>query len=176
MFEVKRSAMVGSRLDFAAVCNAKGLKTAVEVGTDRGLFALDFLSRWNGEMLYCVDPYCAYPQMPWNRDGDLIMTAVLLAPHARRVRIVRTTSADAAAQIGMVDFVYIDAAHTFEAVTKDLTVWWDNVRLGGLLAGHDFDAEHQEVQDAVSGFARRLGLRLEVGVEYNFPPSWYIEK
>jgi predicted O-methyltransferase YrrM len=37
------------------------------------------------------------------------------------------------------DFVFIDAAHDLESVTKDIAAWWPKVREGGLLAGHDID-------------------------------------
>jgi predicted O-methyltransferase YrrM len=176
MARIKRSDTVGHRLDFAAICNARDLRTAVEVGTDRGIFAADFLERWRGELLYCVDPWVPYPQMPWLRDGDLAMAAALLAPHARRVRIVRATSADAARWLGMMDFVYIDGSHAFSDCAADLELWWPSVRPGGLLAGHDFDEEHHEVKAAVMEFAGRHGLTVEFGTEYNAPPSWYFEK
>jgi predicted O-methyltransferase YrrM len=36
------------------------------------------------------------------------------------------------------DFVFIDATHTYDAVSRDLSAWWPKVKAGGLLAGHDY--------------------------------------
>jgi len=36
------------------------------------------------------------------------------------------------------DFVFIDAAHDYESVIKDIGAWLPKVKLGGTLAGHDY--------------------------------------
>ena len=36
-----------------------------------------------------------------------------------------------------VDFVFVDADHTEEAVARDIATWTPKVRPGGLIAGHD---------------------------------------
>jgi hypothetical protein len=58
----------------------------------------------------------------------------------RRVTVVRSPSITAAISYPpeYFDFVYIDADHTEEAVSADLRVWWNRVRRGGVLAGHDY--------------------------------------
>jgi predicted O-methyltransferase YrrM len=175
-FRIKRSDLVGSRSDFAALCNAKHAQIAVEIGTDRGLFAAEFLERWHGEILYCVDPFMPYPQMPWARDADLIMAAERLAPYARRVRICCTTSSEFAKTMTRADFIYIDGAHDDASIREDLRLWWPRVRSGGTLAGDDFDDEHQAVKQAVCAFAEQERLTVELTTDYNRPLSWYIEK
>jgi predicted O-methyltransferase YrrM len=49
-------------------------------------------------------------------------------------------SAEAATMFenGSLDFVYLDADHSFESAWQDLSVWYPKVRIGGILAGHDF--------------------------------------
>jgi predicted O-methyltransferase YrrM len=37
-----------------------------------------------------------------------------------------------------VDFVFIDAGHTYEAVKADVAAWYPIVKPGGILAGHDY--------------------------------------
>ncbi len=40
---------------------------------------------------------------------------------------------------GTLDAVFIDADHSEEAVSLDISAWWPKVKPGGILAGHDFD-------------------------------------
>jgi hypothetical protein len=179
----QKSLMVGGRTDLARLANRKGLKRAVEVGTDRGIFARDFLQLWNGEMLYCVDTWQSYVEMPWDRSGDYDFAVGLLLPFANRVRIVKSESLEVAKYFGKVDgfpvdidFVYIDAAHDFVSATQDIKAWWPIVREGGILAGDDFDDEHSGVKEAVIQFANLFDLRVYLTTDYDRGPSWYIEK
>lgn len=183
MFELIRSELVGGRVDLAGLCNVLGLKTAVEVGTDRGIFAADFLSRWNGDMLYCVDSWQPYPEMPWDRAGDLALAVTVLAPYARKVRLILADSREVVKWFGVVDgfptsidFAYIDAAHTYEEAKSDIEAWWPVVRHGGVLAGDDFDSLHPGVMRALEEFARYADLPVRLTTDYNRGPSWYMEK
>ena len=36
------------------------------------------------------------------------------------------------------DFVYIDGDHTYKSASQDIKEWWQKVRKGGILAGHDY--------------------------------------
>jgi hypothetical protein len=56
------------------------------------------------------------------------------------VRIVRNFSVEASEQFPdqYFDFVYIDAAHTYDEVKKDLAAWYPKIKDGGILAGHDY--------------------------------------
>ena len=47
-----------------------------------------------------------------------------------------------------VDFVFIDADHSYEGVKKDILAWWPKVKLGGIMAGHDY-GWHEPIQRAV---------------------------
>jgi len=47
-----------------------------------------------------------------------------------------------------VDFVFIDADHSSEAVRADITAWWPKIKAGGTLAGHDW-CTYGSVQAAV---------------------------
>lgn len=182
---VEKSELVGCRSDLARLANRKGLKRAVEIGTDRGLFAAEFLSKWDGEILYCVDTWAQYQEMPWDRTGDFMLACAVLAPEARRVRIVRASSMEAASYFANelsgwprdMDFVYIDGAHDEEHVTQDIYRWWPIVRQGGILAGDDFGGtENPAVTTAVVKFATQNDLTVRLTTDYDRASSWYIEK
>jgi predicted O-methyltransferase YrrM len=51
---------------------------------------------------------------------------------------------------GSLDFVFIDALHTYEAVLEDLAAWHPKVRRDGIVAGHDY--RWDGVQKAVHEF------------------------
>ena len=77
---------------------------------------------------------------------------------------------------GSLDFVFLDADHSFESVWQDLRVWYPKIRIGGILAGHDFlDGELPEgnlgVESAVSMFQQIHQFELSTT---NDPPwrSW----
>ena len=57
------------------------------------------------------------------------------------------------------DFVFIDASHDMESVSKDLAAWWPKVRSGGLFAGHDYD--QPGVQSALDEWAYHSGVSVE---------------
>ena len=37
-----------------------------------------------------------------------------------------------------VDFIYIDGNHQYLSVMEDLTIWNKKIKIGGVIAGHDF--------------------------------------
>ena len=50
-------------------------------------------------------------------------------------------------QDGELNFVFIDAAHDYDSVTKDIKAWLPKVTPGGVIAGHDI--KHPPVRQAV---------------------------
>lgn len=70
-----------------------------------------------------------------------------------------------------IDLLYIDAAHTFEAVYADIRNWWPLVRRGGTVFGDDFIPEYPGVEQAVTRFCGEHGLPFETDRE-----KWIIRK
>ena len=69
--------------------------------------------------------------------------------YGSRARILLGRSAEMAKQVedGSLDFVFIDADHSQEAVLADIEAWAPKVRTGGAIMGHDID--HASVLAAV---------------------------
>lgn len=60
---------------------------------------------------------------------------------------------------GWADFVFIDAAHSYDAVRQDIQAWGPKVREGGWLGGHDYHPAHPGVIKAVDeAFRQRVLL------------------
>lgn len=143
--------VIPSRLELPFLLNARGLTgAAVEVGVDEGLFSAYLLEHWHGRQLTSVDPWLEMPPDEYtdtcntsqaSMEDRYEATKRRLAPFGDRSDIRRETSVEAAARMtpGSLDFVYLDARHSYEGVAEDLRVWFPLVRGGGLMAGHDYN-------------------------------------
>lgn len=178
------SSWMSTRNQLGEHLNRKGLlNEAVEVGTHRGAFAETLLRSWSGQVLHCVDPWLPHPQMPGhNREADLCRCRARLEQFSYRAKVHRCTSAEAAANLRSLDFVYIDGDHSAEAVRYDLRVWYEKLVPGGVLAGHDWMMPSERswaeaVQAEVAAFSVRVSLDVNIIVEENgLPWSFYMEK
>lgn len=165
-----RLAPFTDRINFAPWLNEQGLTgLAVEIGTHRGEFAKQFLRMWQGEKLFCIDPYLSGydpndPASLGDRGEDMkdamrkLRCFGVNTPNGRAV-LLETTGHKAASsslfESASLDFVYVDGCHQYASVLEDLMDWWSFLRSGGVLAGHDIlscDWE-DEVQPAVFSFA-----------------------
>lgn len=68
-------------------------------------------------------------------------------------------SVDAAPMVpdGWADFLFIDAGHSFAAVTADIEAWERKVRPGGWIGGHDY---HPKFPGVIRAVGDRYGDRL----------------
>ena len=75
------------------------------------------------------------------------------------------------------DFIYIDADHTYEGVRSDLENYWPKLKPGGILAGHDyieysFRGIKFGVMEAVNEFVKKNNLFLHL-TEERFKSFFY---
>jgi len=205
-----------TRLDLARLFTESGYREGAEIGVFVGEYA-EVLCRTNPRLhLRCVDSWA------WSRQGErghwntyfgskhhgrpykihernYAAAVKRLAPYPG-VEIMRMLSHQAAAKVsdGSLDFVYIDAEHTYEACLADLRAWSPKVRSGGIVSGDDYryvDPRRSKrwkpafrgVNQAVEEFAGAQGLtewfftsdttRKILGVLYNQPgrafPSFF---
>lgn len=134
------------------IINERGLKVGAEIGVAYGGHSEAILRNTKVERLYTVDPY--QPDM-FGTDGyslpdgknfgkdeyeELYLHALHRIRRAGGIDLLRMTSAEAWSVIDCkLDFVFIDAKHTFESLNTDIFLWKQRVRKGGIIAGHDFD-------------------------------------
>ena len=116
--------------DIGIMSNHREL-TGVEIGCHRGESALIISSFPFIKKLTCVD-LLQYPEFE-QRLKEKINSNV--------VNFVQASSIEYADLIenNSVDFVYIDAEHDYDSVKQDLSVWFPKVKVGGFLAGHDYN-------------------------------------
>ena len=116
-----------------------------EIGVRAGENAVELLKYLPISTLLLVDPY-----KPYFDDAILLdeeeqnayyeQMLVNVAPYADKISIVKEKSHVAAANIEerSLDFVYVDACHSYISVAKDLASWWPKIKSNGFLCGHDF--------------------------------------
>lgn len=119
----------------------------VELGTWRGASAIAIartIRQWGGH-LTCIDTWTGAVDQPWGqKPGYPAMIAecaqnIIEAGVAANVSLVPARTDDAASHwSGWIDFLYIDADHSYQSTLTDLEMWWKFVRHGGLFAGDDY--------------------------------------
>ncbi len=96
--------------------------------------------------LLCVDTWQGNPNVQRHQtivaEYDVFGTFrsnVAAVASGIKVQALVADSVDAASFIadGAFDLVFIDADHSYGAVTADITAWRSKVRAGGILCGHD---------------------------------------
>jgi hypothetical protein len=93
-----------------------------------------------------------------------------------RTKVLRKRSAHALDDVtdASLDFVFIDADHSYEGCAADIEGWRNKVRPGGWLGGHDYrnpDFPKFGVTRAVDEFVSRHGLHLETGQNF----CWFVQ-
>ncbi len=160
-----------------------------EIGVDRGSLSSYLLREVPDLHLVMVDTWQVFPtdssyaqsgdtvvqRTQEQRDSDLARAVLVTENAPDRRRILRRTSAEAAELIpdGFLDFVFIDADHSYEGVSADIRLWAPKVKAGGLLCGHDY--EHPSfptwgVKQAVDEYAAKVGQPVQVGADW----TWFI--
>lgn len=185
-------AEIRSRSQFGRLLRSKPYRSrAVEVGTHQGEFAAEFLSGWRGSKLFCIDSWLqGYddkdPASHGDRSKDYQKALSRLCGFKSRVEIIEEFSNVAVHRFknNSLEFVYVDACHQFRSVLEDLYIWWEKVKSGGILAGHDIVCPgavnggwSQFVLPAVIEFGDSIGLPFYLIVEHDGQPwSYYFRK
>lgn len=184
-----------SRKDIPKMLQAMGLRgEGAEIGVRDGIYAKTILTGWECSKLHVVDPWCELPIEEYQDDRAFDPESYerclrRLAEFGDRVVWHRCKSRDATFMFGglldnWLEFVYVDANHSYPYVVSDLAEWWCTLTLGGVLAGHDImSLKYPGVTQAVLEFCqeRRLTCYLvpeetnETG-EQVVDASWYILK
>lgn len=147
----------------------------VEVGVKEGLFSGHLLGRFPDLVMVGIDPYEIQPECGlskddgfesyknWDFEGILKQLEENTGKFGERFTLMREYSLDAAEKFAphSLDFVFIDAQHTYSCVRDDINAWIGKVKPGGLLCGHDYHPRLQRFADLILAVDRYAG---EVGV------------
>jgi SAM-dependent methyltransferase len=145
------------------------LKTLVEVGCKEGRTTGHILKTVPDSRVIAIDPWCAMPDQKGVKGGETYeewdfakIEATFwenVGENKDRCTMLRMTSEDAArrlntgpavAEFPSIDAIFIDAAHDYESVKKDVRLWWPKIREGGILIGHDANHKWPSVERAIA--------------------------
>jgi len=146
-----------------------------EIGVYKGLTTQFLAKQPHIQKIYAIDPWryvdtyldkdLLIQQIPQNDSlgpaylatnwDELYSETAQVLQKYKNIEILRQTSIDAshAFKDHTLDFVFIDADHSYSAVKQDLELWFPKIKPGGIIAGHDYvQIGTDEVQRAVHTF------------------------
>jgi len=146
--------------------------TAVEVGVFYGENARSILRTLDIDHLYLIDPYEDYTcaGVTVKMDGIERAAKKRLKPWEKKITWIKKYSHDAVYDIPKADFIYLDANHDYEYISKDLPRYYNRMKQGGIFGGHDMKVFHMGTIQAVIEFADEYHLKLQAE-----PDDWYVE-
>ncbi len=159
----------------------------VEVGVFCGEMSAALLERedlsllmvdsWEAEgAAYVADSGDWHATLKQNEQGDFLAKAYRAVEFADgRATVYCGRSLDAADSVfdDRLDFVFIDADHSYEGCSADIKAWAPKIKPGGLLCGHDYDnPDFPEfgVRRAVDEYAEATGREVDLGENM----TWFI--
>jgi len=163
---IQRMDVLRSELDRPALRTLKGKKNLVgaEIGVQYGINARDILEKYDIKTLYLIDPYI---------DLTDELAKEYLNKFDDKIIWIKKLSWDAVNDIpNDLDFVYIDGDHNYEAVKKDLEMYYPKVKKGGLFSGHDYANRAPGVVKAVNEFFANKKEAIHSGGRWD----WFVFK
>lgn len=148
-----------------------------EIGVAEGAFSAEILAACDPRRLTLIDPWEWQDREDYLADGNNVdadeqerRAQEVCARFANdsRVAILRDYSTRAAATFtdGELDWVYVDAVHSYDGTLSDLRSFYPKVAENGLILGHDF-ANHVKAKgmdfgviEAVETFIAESGCHL----------------
>ena len=168
----------GERMRWHAIIDrCPNATRGAELGVLSGTLSRELLAALPSLHLYLVDRWAEYPEerklkpSPVTRqtqeyfDDALDACRANVAPYSDRVTFLQYDTIEAAGYVdGGLDFVFVDADHTYQGVLDDVNAWVGKVKKGGWILGHDYNSKrHAEVKRAVD---KLFGRRVEVDTDH----------
>jgi SAM-dependent methyltransferase len=151
------------------------LKTLVEVGCKEGRTTGHILKTVPDSRVIAIDPWCAMPDQKGVKGGETyeawdfediekqfrknVECDSWTGPRLYMRRetgdetiafLNRTPTFLMEGAFGPIDCIFIDAAHDYENVKKDIRLWWPKLRIGGVFCFHDFNHKWPGVERAIA--------------------------
>ncbi len=141
------------------LCLQSGFRKGAEIGVSQGRFTMYLCAIMHDLKMIAVDRWEEQPDhktegwVGWDHQGSLTKFRATCDQYfTDRVEIIQSDSVIASTFIEgeSLDFVFIDADHSYEGCKADIEAWSPKVRKGGMVAGHDYNSKWPGVIKAVT--------------------------
>lgn len=174
-----------------------GFTRGVEIGIEKGKNAQTMFEIIPNLKLYGVDPYQQHPQASYAYHATIrhwnpqylrsCKRQCLKRMKDRNFTLLEGFSEDVVQKIedNSLDFVYIDADHSYDFVMQDIILWGRKIRKGGVVSGHDYyddkntSARRAKVTQAVNDYTGVHNIEFYITSEVHqdhkgdIYPSWF---
>jgi len=154
---------VQALLEAVSLCSPNRPLVGVEIGSWVGYTAMRMLGQYPDLTLTCVDTFLGSANDMTGElreaagivsgDPDIIWTLFgrNTSRFQERCRVLRMSSLDAVEQFEdrSLDFVFIDADHSYEGCKADIEDWLPKMKRDGVICGHDYGEQFPGVVQAV---------------------------
>ena len=160
---------------FPELINRMNYKIGAEIGVDKGDFSEHILSKTQIEMYYGIDTWqddfgSNHKPDYFDKEGNVRLNQALekLSPYVlnSRVILLRMEGLQASKKFEeeTIDFCYIDGDHSLGGIYNDVVAWTPKVKIGGIIAGHDYkDGPRSGISDY---FGEQLDYKIKTVVDY----------
>lgn len=156
MFDEKRKKAFDLFINMLKASGKQNM-TGIQIGCYAGQSTEFFINSELFELFYCIDP--------WTNGYDAKDEANNSVEQAEKVfdekfknnkKIIKIKEYSWNAinnfQDESIDFIYIDGNHQYDAVKKDLELYYPKIKNGGIISGHDYCLYWNGVKKAVDEF------------------------
>ncbi len=162
-----------SKYDLIKYFGELGFTTGAEIGVAEGYFSEAMFKAIPNLKLYCIDIWRPYRGNVWSgsrqrNDHHFKCASERLSKY--NATIIREMSMDAVKRFknDSLDFVYIDANHSFDYVMQDIIEWSKKVRIGGIVSGDDYyHFRKAGVVEAVDAYTKAHGIKFNLTDPYS---------
>ncbi len=169
----------------------KDVIRGAEIGVYLARLSRNLLARFDNLHLYMVDKWEPIPaESTAGKAGDGLVSlpphnwhmvyacAIAVTAFAKdRTTVIRKDSVEAARDVpdGSLDFVFIDADHSYEGCIADLRAWIPKVSEKGIVCGHDYSVPGYPLWGVRRALDELAPKDLILGLNYTwcFKKSWF---
>lgn len=160
---------IKNRNELAKYFGEQGFNKGAEIGVLSGSYSAELCKQNPNLKLYCIDMWDLNPSRYIGfRERKYEQAVKVLEPY--NCELIKAYSLDAVKDFEdeSLDFVYIDANHSFDNVMRDIIEWTRKVKKGGIVSGHDYaNSKRCGVKDAVNVYTKQHKRELFVLPEPN---------
>ena len=143
-----------------------------EIGVLQGVNSKDILEKLSIKKLYLIDNWT-------NGKSNKDIVTEKLEEFETEIVILNGYSSEMHKHIKdeELDFIYIDGDHKYEGVRNDIKNYYYKVKIGGLVAGHDYGrAKTRGVTEAVNEFFGEKNINIVHCLDHDLNRDWWIWK